>query len=67
MQDAKKPLRKQNKGGRGVEIKITGTSKEIAALVVALQVRQPVTLDAEAIADAILNHIPEDQPLEGLL
>lgn len=49
-----------------MEVRITGTAKEIAALVVALQERQPITLDGGAIADAIRDHTPEDQPLAGL-
>jgi len=50
-----------------MEIRIIGTPEEIAALVLAVQERQPISLDGEAIADAILDHTPEDRPLEGLL
>ena len=58
--------RREN-GGDCVEIRIIGTPTEIAALVVALQERQPITLNGDAIADIILDHTSEDRPLEGLL
>ena len=50
-----------------MEIRITGTAEEIAALVAALQERQPNTLDGAAIAEAILDRTPTDRPLEGLV
>ena len=50
-----------------MEITITGTAKEIAALVAALQERQPVTLDGAKIAEAIRDRTPAARPLAGVL